>query len=60
MNQSLLITARRPASHPLEIDKPTLLTLIAAALLLTETFSGALRYYSALAGVSWLLYLPKM
>src|SRR5690606_12821003 len=52
--------ARPRESHPLEIDKPTLLTLIVASLLLAETFSGALRYYAAMAGVSWLLYLPKI
>jgi len=36
------------------------LTLVVASLLLTETFSGALRYYFDMAGVSWLLYLPKV
>ena len=41
-------------------DKPTLLTLVVASLLLTETFSGALRYYFDMAGISWLLYLPKI
>lgn len=41
-------------------DKPTLLTLVVASLLLTETFSGALRYYFDMAGISWLLYLPKV
>lgn len=59
-NQSLLITARPRESHPLEIDKPTLLALIVASLLLAETFSGALRYYAGMAGLSWLLYLPKL
>ncbi|WP_312143899.1 MULTISPECIES: hypothetical protein [Stutzerimonas stutzeri subgroup] len=60
MNQSLLITPRRRDSNPLAFDKPTLLTLVVASLLLTETFSGALRYYFDMAGVSWLLYLPKV
>lgn len=41
-------------------DKPTLLTLVVASLLLTETFSGALRYYFDMLGISWLLYLPKV
>jgi len=44
----------------LAFDKPTLLTLVVASLLLTETFSGALRYYFDMAGISWLLYLPKI
>ena len=60
MNQSLLITPRRRESNPLAFDKPTLLTLVVASLLLTETFSGALRYYFDMAGISWLLYLPKV
>ncbi|MCW8157625.1 hypothetical protein D7243_15645 [Stutzerimonas stutzeri] len=60
MNQSLLITPRRRDSNPLALDKPTLLTLVVASLLLTETFSGALRYYFDMAGISWLLYLPKI
>jgi hypothetical protein len=60
MNQSLLITPRQRDSNPLAFDKPTLLTLVVASLLLTETFSGALRYYFDMAGISWLLYLPKV
>tara|TARA_R100000541_G_scaffold301_6_gene1349 strand:+ start:645 stop:1898 length:1254 start_codon:yes stop_codon:yes gene_type:complete len=36
------------------------LTLIAASLLISETFAGALRYYLDIAGVSALLYLPKL
>ncbi|WP_226687847.1 hypothetical protein [Stutzerimonas stutzeri] len=60
MNQSLLITPRRRDSNPLAFDKPTWLTLVVASLLLTETFSGALRYYFDMAGISWLLYLPKV
>ncbi|HAW62351.1 MAG TPA: hypothetical protein DCX26_08565, partial [Pseudomonas sp.] len=60
MNQSLLITPRPRDSNPLAFDKPTLLTLVVASLLLTETFSGALRYYFDMAGISWLLYLPKI
>lgn len=37
-----------------------MLTLVVASLLLTETFSGALRYYFDMAGITWLLYLPKV
>ena len=55
---SLTISHRR--SRPLAIDKPTVLTLIAASLLISETFAGALRYYLDIAGVSALLYLPKL
>ncbi|WP_019340691.1 hypothetical protein [Stutzerimonas stutzeri] len=55
---SLTISHRR--SRPLAIDKPTVLTLIAASLLVSETFAGALRYYLDVAGVSVLLYLPKL
>jgi hypothetical protein len=55
---SLTISHRR--SRPLAIDKPTVLTLIAASLLISETFAGALRYYLDVAGVSALLYLPKL
>ncbi len=36
------------------------MTLVVASLLLTETFSGALRYYFDMAGITWLLYLPKV
>ena len=49
-----------PRSSPLAIDKPTLLALIAASLLISETFAGALRYYLDMAGLSALLYLPKL
>ena len=59
MIQNSLIIAR-PRSSPLAIDKPTLVTLIAASLLISETFAGALRYYLDMAGISALLYLPKM
>lgn len=59
MMPSTLITAQ-PRLSPLAIDKPTLLTLIAASLLISETFAGALRYYLDMAGISALLYLPKI
>lgn len=55
---SLSITP--PRQRPLGIDKATVLTLIAASLLICETFAGALRFYLDMAGVSALLYLPKM
>ncbi|WP_313339462.1 hypothetical protein [Stutzerimonas nitrititolerans] len=55
---SLSITRPRPSL--LAIDKPTVLTLIAASLLISETFAGALRFYLDMAGVSALLYLPKL
>lgn len=55
---SLTFTQRRPSL--LAIDKPTVLTLIAASLLISETFAGALRFYLDMAGVSALLYLPKL
>lgn len=55
---SLTITRHRPS--PLAIDKPTVLALIAASLLISETFAGALRFYLDMAGVSALLYLPKL
>ena len=54
------LTITRPRSSPLAIDKPTLLALIAASLLISETFAGALRYYLDMAGISALLYLPKL
>ena len=54
------LTLSPPRPSPLAIDKPTLLALIAASLLISETFAGALRYYLDIAGVSALLYLPKL
>ena len=59
MNPSLL-TIARPRSSALAIDKPTVLALIAASLLISETFAGALRYYLDIGGISALLYLPKV
>lgn len=59
MNTSLPIIPRHRRS-PLEIDKPTLLALIAISLLCVETFNGALRYYADMAGLAWVLYLPKV
>ncbi|QQN51084.1 hypothetical protein [Stutzerimonas balearica] len=60
MNQSPPLSHSPAQPNPLAFDKSSLYTLIAASLLLTETFSGALRYYLDMAGVSWLLYLPKL
>ncbi|WP_313089588.1 hypothetical protein [Pseudomonas sp.] len=54
------LTLAHPRSSPLAIDKPTLLALIAASLLVSETFAGALRYYLDVAGMGALLYLPKL
>ncbi len=54
------LTLAYPRSSPLAIDKPTLLTLIAASLLISETFAGALRYYLDIGGFGALLYLPKL
>ena len=59
MNSSSLIVSHHRSS-PLAIDKATVLALIAASLLISETFAGALRYYLDMAGVSALLYLPKL
>ena len=59
MNPSLL-TIARPRSSALPIDTPTVLALIAASLLISETFAGALRYYLDIGGISALLYLPKV
>ena len=59
MNPSSLTFTRRRSS-PLAIDKPTVLTLIAASLLISETFAGALRFFLDMAGLSALLYLPKL
>lgn len=54
------LTLAYPRSSPLAIDKPILLTLIAASLLISETFAGALRYYLDIGGLGALLYLPKL
>ncbi len=54
------LTLACPRSSPLAIDKPTVLALIAASLLVSETFAGALRYYLDVAGIGALLYLPKL
>lgn len=48
-----------PAAR-LAVNKSTLVIWTAIGLLFAETFSGALRYYFDQAGVSALLYLPKV
>ncbi len=53
-------TSYSPLTPRPPIDKAALLVAITASLLLVETLSGALRYYFELAGVGWLLYLPKL
>jgi hypothetical protein len=44
----------------LSFNKSTLVIWVAISLIVVETFSGALRYYFDMAGISALLYLPKM
>ena len=47
-------------SARLAVNKSTLVIWTAIGLLFAETFSGALRYYFDQAGISALLYLPKV
>jgi hypothetical protein len=44
----------------LSFDKSTAIVLVAISLILVETFSGALRFYLDKAGISVLLYGPKV
>ncbi len=44
----------------LSFDKSTAIVLVAISLILVETFSGALRFYLDQAGLSVLLYGPKV
>ncbi|MFJ3487557.1 hypothetical protein ACIPL1_29660 [Pseudomonas sp. NPDC090202] len=44
----------------LSFDKSTAIVLVAISLILVETFSGALRFYLDKAGISVLLYAPKI
>ncbi|MFJ4144168.1 hypothetical protein [Pseudomonas sp. NPDC089734] len=44
----------------ISFDKSTVVVWIAISLLLVETFSGALRFYFDKAGISPILYLPKV
>lgn len=44
----------------LSFNKSTAIVLVAISLILVETFSGALRFYLDKAGISVLLYAPKV
>lgn len=55
-----MTSASQPDADQLWISKPGLYTAIVAAVLLVETFSGALRFYFDLMGIAPLLYLPKL
>ncbi|WP_234407534.1 hypothetical protein [Pseudomonas bohemica] len=44
----------------MSFDKSTAIVLVAISLILVETFSGALRFYLDKAGISVLLYAPKV
>lgn len=44
----------------MSFDKSTAIVLVAISLVLVETFSGALRFYLDKAGISVLLYAPKV
>ena len=44
----------------MSFDKSTAIVLVAIGLILVETFSGALRFYLDKAGISVLLYVPKV
>ncbi|WP_122671855.1 hypothetical protein [Pseudomonas viridiflava] len=48
------------SSSIISFDKSTVVVLVAISLILVETFSGALRFYFDKAGISPLLYLPKV
>lgn len=56
------------SSSPLYVEKPSIMSfdkstavlLVAISLMLVETFSGALRFYLDQAGISVLLYGPKI
>lgn len=48
------------APSSLSVRKSTLIAWIAISLILVETFSGALRFFFDLAGISAVLYLPKV
>jgi hypothetical protein len=58
MSNYPLTSAEKPSI--MSFDKSTLVVLVAISLILTETFSGALRFYFDKAGISALLYLPKV
>ncbi|MBI6851146.1 hypothetical protein YA0002_00085 [Pseudomonas cichorii] len=51
-------TAEKPSI--LSFDKSTVVVWVVIGLMLVETFSGVLRFYFDKAGISPLLYVPKM
>ncbi|AHF70302.1 membrane protein [Pseudomonas cichorii] len=51
-------TAEKPSI--LSFDKSTVVVWVVIGLILVETFSGVLRFYFDKAGISPLLYVPKM
>ncbi|MDB6143915.1 MAG: rane protein [Pseudomonas sp.] len=58
MSNSAFTSAEKPSI--MSFDKSTLVVLVAISLILTETLSGALRFYFDKAGISALLYMPKV
>ena len=60
MKSALSLSRFEAPATRLAVNKSTLVVWTAIALLLVETFSGALRYYFDQAGISALLYLPKV
>ena len=60
MKSALSLSHFEAPAARLAVNKSTLVVWTAIGLLLAETFSGALRYYFDQAGVSALLYLPKV
>lgn len=57
MSNSALPHTEKPSI--MSFDKSTAIVLVAISLIVTETFSGALRYYFDQIGISPMLYLPK-
>lgn len=60
MTMTLPYAASKPADRPwLSVHVSTLMVWTAISLIVTETFSGALRYYLDQAHLAPLMYLPK-
>ncbi|TWI47272.1 hypothetical protein IQ22_04336 [Pseudomonas duriflava] len=59
MNDTVSLPTYRLHYRP-ALSKASVMAWIATSLLIIETFSGALRYYSDIAGLAALLYLPKL
>ncbi|PVZ15709.1 MULTISPECIES: hypothetical protein [unclassified Pseudomonas] len=60
MTMTLPYAASKPAARPwLSVHVSTLMVWTAISLIVTETFSGALRYYLDQAHLAPLMYLPK-